>query len=78
MRIKFKKKGQFDESDPKEASLKKLIDASKDEVNKAREEHKESLYKLKKAYEKINTCSQKNEISLELSVRLKNKKNCDY
>lgn len=65
----LKKLGQFDDADPKEASLKKLIINSKEEIGKAREEHKESLYKLKKAYEKINVCLNKNEADLEAHVK---------
>jgi hypothetical protein len=42
--------------------------STKDEVGKARDEHKESLYKLKKAYEKINVCLTKNEADLEVHV----------
>lgn len=51
----------FDEKDSKEMKLKLLVNGSKDDVIKARDQHKESLYKLKKSYEKINDSIKKSD-----------------
>ncbi len=46
----------------------KVIEETKDEVNKSKESHKESLYKLKKAYEKISTFILRAESDIDISV----------
>ncbi|KRX03256.1 hypothetical protein PPERSA_09268 [Pseudocohnilembus persalinus] len=56
---------KFDEKDQKEIKLKAMIDEVKDEVLRSRDLHKESLYRLKKNYERINQGLQKSEQDLD-------------
>ncbi len=59
----------WDEKDPKEVALKKIVDTNKEEVNKAKDNNKEALYKLKKAYEKLNTFAIRCDTDVMDSVR---------
>lgn len=52
---------KWDESDTKDKIMKQLKDTYQEEINKGRDEHKESLLKLKRSYEKagsvLNQCN---------------------